>query len=288
MWGTAMRVTLLLSSLVCSSASVSAADADDVLALVEQYNDSSAATLTLPRPSDEQLERLVSGDVISFRNRTPMGDTGQMIFRVVALALVPEDRLRLWVATLGSVEQNASRLVEIKLRQEGGAAVWYQFVNLPWPVADRHWTIRSRARTDVAASTGVWWEHGWTLAAGGEQMAREVVDRNEAADLTMRQFERAVYLPANDGGWLMARADETMTLVAVHATAELGGGLPDSWVARYVARQLRAQIGKMRTRAGGAEAIVAASPQIFTGLGERVDPAMLADQDFSCRTNNRC
>ena len=289
MWRWVFHAAVLGCTASLGSAHAQTGGAEPIVRLVDSYNASSAATFALPMPDDDQLERLRSGEVVAFRNRVPMGSDEQWVYRVVALAAVPEDRLRLWVATLGSAEQNAKRMVEIKIDQlDAGAAVWYQFVNLPWPIADRHWTIRSQARTGVAETTGAWWEHGWTLAERGLERARDRVEAGTAADLTARQFERAVYLPMNDGGWLMARLPDGGTLVAVHATAELGGGLPDSWVARYVSRKLRNLVGQIRARAGQAEAILAASPLIFTGHGERIETDLLEDGGSTCRSNNRC
>ena len=291
MWGRINHAAAVVA--VCAAAAapspVMGSDAGEIVGLIELYNDSAAATLSLPDPTSEQLERLVAGDVVAFRDRMPIGADADMAYRVVALAMVPEDRLRLWVATLGSAEQNAKRMVEVKLEQlEGGAAVWYQFVNLPWPIADRHWTIRSQARKGVAAATGAWWEHGWTLADGGRERAREHVAGGHAADLELRQFDRAVYLPMNEGGWLMARLADGGTLVAVHATAELGGGLPDSWVARYVSRQLRKLVVKIRERAANAEGIVAASSTIYSGYGEQIGAGLLEQGGAACRQDNRC
>ncbi|MEM8983392.1 MAG: hypothetical protein AAGC71_10215 [Pseudomonadota bacterium] len=262
---------------------------DEVYELLRRYNAAPTATLELPLPNDDQLVRLLDGQVINFRNRVEPSPGAPMVHQVIALAIVPQDRLRLWVATLGSVEQNASRLVEVKLRQlSAGAALWYQFVNLPWPIADRHWVIRSQARSEIAVSTQLWWEHGWTLANGGHAMARERLLAGDLADLNERQFDKALYLPANTGGWLMARLGSEQTFVAVHATAELGGGLPKNWVARYVSKQLNRQIEKIRTRATNAESILAMSAAIFTGHGEPVTALMLESVTFDCAAQNQC
>ncbi|MEM1261905.1 MAG: hypothetical protein AAGH76_05885 [Pseudomonadota bacterium] len=262
---------------------------DEINDLLQRYNTAPTATLQLPLPDDDQLTRLKDGEIISYRNRVATTPDAPLVYQVVALATVPEDRLRLWVATLGSVEQNASRLVEVKLRQEpAGAALWYQFVNLPWPVADRHWVIRSQARAEIAAATETWWEHGWALADGGQSMARKRLVAGDLADLSERQFDKAVYLPANTGGWLMARLSSGHTFVAVHATAELGGGLPKNWVARYVSKQLNRQVEKIRERSIRAESILATSAVIFTGRGEPVTRAMLERGASDCARLNQC
>ncbi len=262
---------------------------DSVRAMLVRYNDQPHASLTLPLPDDDQLARLSAGDVISFRERieTASGDT---VYRVVALAELPTSRLAVWVATLGSVETNASRLLEVKLGEHAsGSSIWYQYVNLPWPIADRHWTIRSRARTAVAASTGVWWEHGWSLMADGKRIARDHIETAPRLGISQRQFDRAVYLPTNTGGWLMAPLSPDATLVAVHATAELGGGLPDGWVARYVSRQLTKQMRKMRERAPRAGEILASSHALYTGRGVRIEAQMLAQpEELSCLGADSC
>ncbi len=169
-------------------------------------------------------------------------------------------------------------MIEIPLGIDAsGGASWYQYLDLPWPAVDRQWLIQTGKRLSLAEqSDNLLWEHQWGLQAEGQTLSRSLGALGKLPGVSERQLRKAVYVPANTGGWVMAAIDDTSTLVIVHATAELGGRLPDALVARFVNRQFRRVLSRLQERAEFAEESLRDSSMLFTGNGKRITPEMLS------------
>ncbi len=250
-----------------------ASDAEpDIEGAIKLYNSAPSARATLPIPKPKQAARLREGDVISVREQLDFPQVAN-VQRVTAYVVVPSERLRVWVATLGSNERHAQRLTEhpVSFDQTGGA-VWYQYLALPWPFADRHWLIRTKKNKGLAEETDdLVWEHYWQLATDDLGVVREnLASTRESSGISAEQFAKALYLKVNQGGWVMMPVGTDQTLVSVYATAELGGRLPDGVVARMTQRQLQKSLGDLSRRAEKAEQALASSKPLHTGGGELI------------------
>ncbi len=277
------RVTLfgrtiagLVAVLPCLPAHGDSGEPLSTLDAIELYNSNSEIRWALPAPDDQQLARLRSGDVVSFLDRLELPNDDS-VDRVVAYAIIESNRMRVWVATLGSETTHDSSLTETYIAElDNGGARWYQYFALPWPVADRHWAIDTAKRTELASATdNVVWEHRWQLSPAGLSSSRSWVEAGRVPGISLKNLRKAVYLPANAGGWVMIQLDDSKTLVAVHATAELGGRIPDAWVARFARRKLTKVLSNLSQRALAAEASLASSGTLFAGDGREIDQAML-------------
>ena len=210
---------------------------------VDRHNE--LTELDLPPLDDEQLEELRTGEVVRFRWRQPIpGETEEgeprESHRVVAFHLVEAPMVRVWLAVLDPHFPADDRVTEVFVEHDDrGNGTLYQFMDLPWPVRNRHWVIRVRKGIDVAAgSQGRIWQHSWNLIEHGEEIAYEVVAAGRAEGVDLDEAKGARYLEANIGAWALFALDENLTLMTFQATVELGGWIPDRLAARFAAGSL--------------------------------------------------
>ena len=150
--------------------------------------------------------------------------------------------------------------------------MWYQHLSLPWPITDRHWVIEAVQDVDLAAGTESFvWAHRWDLIDGGPARARRAVAAGRAGDLTPGDIEGAIYLPANEGAWILFSLDHDLTLLAYRVRTVVGGGIPDSWITTFAMAQLEGLLRQVEDRAPTARADYDADrTPIHDGLGELI------------------
>ena len=248
--------------------------ADVIATALEVYNERAADPLPFLR--SEQIRRLVDGEVVRVRRRDPRGG-GDAPERVTGYVLLRRPRVAVWLTALDPDFPDHSMLTETQLeRDERGNSVWYQHLSLPWPITDRHWTISLRKDVEMARATeGLVWAHEWRLADDGERLAREAVAAGRAGDLTLEGIEDAIYLPSNDGAWILFSLDTKLTLVAYRVVTEVGGGIPESWIATFAMAQLEGLLRELDERAATAiEEYDPARYAAYDGFGRLIeDPA---------------
>jgi hypothetical protein len=225
---------------------------DLVTAALEVYNERSADPL--PFLTREQIDDLVDDAVIRIRRRDPtLGDEGPE--RVTGYVVVERPRLDAWLAALDPEFPENPMLTQTRLEREPGRSVWYQHVDLPWPITDRHWVIEVTQDVDLADTTeGFVWAHRWRLMDDGPALARRTVASGRAGDLTTEDVEDAIYLPTNEGAWIMFSLDHDLTLIAYRVRTVVGGGIPDSWITTFAMAQLEGLLRDVEERAATARA----------------------------------
>jgi len=206
-------------------------------AAIEYFNDRTDDPL--PSLTGEQIESLLSGEVVKFRRR-PNRNLEDPPERVTGYVLVPHPRAQVWVAALDPEFQASEMLSEKRLgRDEEGYSLWHHYISLPWPVTDRQWVIRVGPRVTLAEETeGLVWEQLWELVDGGEEIARESIAAGDLEGITTESSRDAIYVPANSGSWVMFRLEDGLTLVGYRVIARVGGSIPDSWIASFGMSQL--------------------------------------------------
>jgi len=113
-------------------------------------------------------------------------------------------------------------------------SIWYGFLDLPSPFSDRHWAVDVWNNVSLAnKSQGTAWEHPWSLNTGILPTVRQQVVDGTVGALTVSDFDNAVSLPTNNGGWVAIQLSSGQTLLAYHAATQLGGVFPDKLVARF-------------------------------------------------------
>jgi hypothetical protein len=253
---------------------------DELAAVIWRYNES--VENDLPLPDAEQLERLLAGEMVDIRDRTPIEDwrgKPQDKLRVVGYKLVERPRLLVWLATLNVTTEHSRRMREYQLSDDGaGGSVWYQHLNTPWPVRNRHWVIANRKNTELAEATqGLVWEHRWDLAERGKDEALNLLLDKKLEGLGEKDFDKSIYLTVNEGAWTMFAVNEQTTLVAAHTTADMGGWIPERWVSGFVAKQLGSVLANLTTRADTVHDDYSGEQTVFDGWGRPITPRHAAD-----------
>jgi hypothetical protein len=237
---------LLTASAAAGSAGSAYSDAELVAAALEVYNEFSATPL--PYLDSAQLERLSAHEIVRVRKKLP-SERSEKGHReeVVGFSLIEAPRDRVWLAALDPSFEGSDLLTEVRLeRSDRGSSLWFQHIALPWPVSDRYWVIRLDKELDLAAQTkGFIWQHSWDLAENGVDIARRTVADGRAPGLSVKSLESAVYVPVNQGGWILFSLDVGRTLLAYRVSADVGGSIPESWIATFAMAQLDGLLRKV-------------------------------------------
>jgi len=242
-----------------------------ITASIDRYNTLTA--VPIPRLDAAALDGLTRGEVIKIRRQLEPDATGDRK-SIVCYYLCDEPRDHVWVAAIDDHFTGSDRLIEYRIdADDQGGGTWYQHLDLPWPLQDRHWVIHTRKGVELARATaGSVWEHAWQLAPDGERLAAEVVAAGKADGLKPKDVKSAVYLPANTGAWVMFALDDHRSLIVYHVTTVVGGSIPDSWIATFAYPQLDSL---MRGVVAFARDIVrhydaAGHPIVYSGAGEPI------------------
>ena len=141
-----------------------AVDVADVRAALETYN--AGAVHRLPALTDAQVAELVAGGCVRLMapNADPDGPSS-----AVGMVLSDVPRAALWVAAQDPHAVVDPDLTEFVVEQIGpDEAIWYGYWDLPKPVHDRQWVIRSWNNHALASRTGgAAWEHVWRRVDDG-------------------------------------------------------------------------------------------------------------------------
>lgn len=221
-------------------------DQELVAAALEVYNE--FATTPLPYLDSGQLDKLVDHRIVRVRKTRPSSDDKKgHREEVVGYRVIEQPRVRVWLAALDPEFDPSDLLTEVRLDQDAqGGSLWFQHLSLPWPVADRYWVIRLFKDLALAQKTrGFVWEHGWRLAENGQDIARKVVEEGKAGSLTVKDLEGAVYIPLNRGAWILFSLEPQRTLLAYRVSADVGGSIPESWIATFAMAQLDGLLDKV-------------------------------------------
>lgn len=253
---------------------------DELAAVIWRYNE--AVDNDLPLPDTEQMERLLSGEMVDIRDRTPIEDwrgEPQDRLRVVGYKLIERPRLLVWLATLNVTTQHAKRMTEHQVSDDNvGGSIWYQHLNTPWPVRNRHWVITNSKNTEVARDTqGLVWEHRWDLAERGKDQAFNLLLNGEVEGLKEKDFDKSIYLTVNEGAWTMFEVNDQVTLVAAHTSADMGGWIPERWVSGFIAKQLGNVLAGLIAKSDTVHEDYSGEKIVFDGWGKPITPRHAAD-----------
>jgi hypothetical protein len=198
----------------------------------------------IPSLDHSQRQRLLRGDVVRLIN--PVSDQS---YQVVGLMVVPLPKRQVWIA--GQDPHFASTAaVEHRLRGSGDTATWYGFLPLPMGFSDRHWVVDVWNNHDLASVTdNRMWEHPWRLHEGGLDEARPFIEQGAVGDLTVSDFDRAIFTPSNEGALAFVATGPQETLLIYHATSSVGGNIPERLMAEFARATLEGYIQKIAKNA---------------------------------------
>ncbi len=242
---------------------------EQIHAAIDRY--SAVTRFPLPQLESDRMDALLNGEVVRFREKWVLSHEGDKESertrqRALAYRLIPSPRKLVWLATLDAHFPLNDNLTEFRMDHNGDRNTWYQFMDLPWPIRNRHWLIRVEKGVKVAEATnGQAWEHAWTLVKDGEATAHEWADAGRTAPLPIDKVKGARYLEANDGAWAMIALDENTTLLAYNLTIVLGGWVPEGMAARFATRALETLMDRVATNAERVSAHYVSGHEIILG-----------------------
>jgi hypothetical protein len=212
---------------------------------VQAYD--AGAVHRLPKLSDDQLRSLTKGSCV--RVLAPSDDPdGPSAATGLVLTDVP--RSRLWIAAQDPHAVVDPDLTEFVVAEHGpDSATWYGYWDLPRPVRDRQWVVKSYNNHALAeASGGRAWEHVWSLVPDGLEAVRPLVGQPQARGITDEQLDHAIFTPVNKGSWAMVEVGDQV-LLAYQASSVVGGAIPDWMVSKLVMMRLESVLRGVETRA---------------------------------------
>ena len=215
---------------------------EEIRTALARYDSTSA--FPLPQLEEERLGELLGGEVVRFREKWVLSHEGeddeQTRQRVLAYRLVRAPRKVVWLSALDPHFLLNDSLTEIRIEDKPrGSSTWYQYMDLPWPVKNRHWIIHLAKGIDVCEATGGQaWEQNWRLESSGESMTRELDLAGRLKPMDSGKVRGARYLDANDGAWAMFVLEDDLTLLTYNLTIVMGGWIPEGLASRFAMRAL--------------------------------------------------
>jgi hypothetical protein len=226
-------------------------DLSELRATIERLN--GAAHYPLPSLNDRQLAQLREGKTARIRE-VPEDRTQPQ--RVIGLVKTSRSKEALWLSLRDRHWTAAEELTEVLLEGESSwPRIWYQHLDAPRPFADRHYVLRIEDTVRLPLVTGgACWEHWWTLKEDGPELARAALADGRIPGWDLESTQGAVYVPVNDGAWLVCSLPGGGTLLGYHVRFVAGGRIPDRMIADYGMATLGRVLRKVVARAGEVEA----------------------------------
>ncbi len=218
----------------------------------------------VPLLSGKQIQSLLAGEVVKIRQKPGTVDDPQT---AVGYILIDESRESVWLAATDPHFIPLKNFVEYQISSDGtGNSSWYQHIDLPWPVADRHWIVNLKIGEGIHEGTkGRAWELVWTLQEGGEAAAKRLVHAGKVEGVTWKMASESIYVPVNRGSWVTIAMAGGRTLLVYHATTVVGGMIPDSFVVRFAMSALDELLYGVAERAAQMRAHYAANHEPWPG-----------------------
>ena len=273
-----VRVTGMALGLMLACAPLRAAPGD-IASLLDEYQRQSG--IPVAQLDARSVAQLRDGDVV-YRKvsvaRADGTDNDSTTLRIVGYRVIDRPREALWLAALAYDAGYSRRLTEHLVVNNGdGGASWYQYINMPWPLKNRHWMIETGKDVALASATGNrLWEHYWQLVDNADTRIDALLASESVSGISPADGDRAVLLPLNNGAWVMGELDANRTLVILHATMDMGGIIPDRLVASYTGRQLRSMLSKIEQDADNIWQHYNERYIIYRGDGTIIEPALTA------------
>ena len=189
----------------------------------------------IPTLNEKQRQKLLKGEVVSLVQKG--GSDGGQVSAGKAVAFYISDlpKEQLWISFQDPHFQVQESTIEALYKSNGTDKLeWYGYIDLPWPLTDRHWLVRVWNNHKMAEeSNNAMWEHPWRLIPEGKTLCADMVAQGKVQKVSTSNYNSAIYLPDSQGVWAMMDM-EGSTLLAYSATATVGGAIPESLMMKYL------------------------------------------------------
>ena len=164
--------------------------------------------------------------------------------------LTDMERNDLWIACQDPHFQ-LNRITQFHLIETDGIDrnLFYGFMDLPWPFSNRHWLTLSWNNHEMSArSNERYWEHPWALEKEWPLKVMPLAKTNTLGNLSIQEIEEAIFLPENQGAWVMLDLN-IKRLVVYHTTGTVGGEIPENLMLRFLVHTMQYLMRDLETTA---------------------------------------
>ena len=191
--------------------------------------------VALPAPTAADWLELANGNTVTHRSRTDH-EAGN---RVLAMRFIDQPPVSVWLAILDGKHAGLSvEYSEWTISATPTSKVLYQHLDLPFPIANRHWILEAHSNGELYTKSGMTaWERSWALDARGEAALASLPASVREAGAS------AIWTPKNRGGWLLL-AVGWGTLAIYQLETDIGGWIPDDLVASYALSTLKTLVDR--------------------------------------------
>ena len=171
---------VLFSSLALATPTLSAVNTQ-----ITEYNRYSL--FDIPTLNQAQLDTLNAAEVLTILDRADK-DSPQRAIGLL-LSTVPAQQLWLSCQDAHFAQQSSTTEERIRLNPDNSAD-WYGFLDLPWPLADRHWLVNVSNNTTMSQATNDRaWEHPWKLVLDGAKRVYPYCGKGKLKNIETYKFE---------------------------------------------------------------------------------------------------
>ena len=246
--------------------------ADSIQSTISKFN--TMSDTKIPQLSSSDRKKLVEGKVITLVQKG--GEEAGKVSAGKAVAFYISDlpKEKLWIAFQDSHFVVQESTIEKIYKSEGADKLqWYGYIDLPWPLTDRHWLVRVWNNHTLASKTNnAMWEHPWSLISNGAELCKDMVKQGKVKGVSEKMYSSAIYLPDSQGVWAMMDVDGS-TLLVYSATATVGGAIPEGLMMNYLLSGLDAFMknGEKRARIEVPKHYTSGHQQVYGGDGVLID-----------------
>ena len=224
----------------------------------------------IPVLNEQQRKNLLKGDVVKLVNKGKNEKGEVESGKAMAYYISDLPKSQLWVAFQDPQFQVQKNTYEVLFnRISNDNLEWYGYMDLSWPLTDRHWLVRVWNNHEMAKSTNnKMWEHPWILIKDGVKIARPLVEQGKVKKVSVEDYDKAIYLPDCQGVWAMMDIGDK-TLMVYSATAAVGGSLPEGLMMQLLLSGLNDFMldGVKRAEQQVPKRYTSGSPPIYGGDG---------------------
>ena|GEM_PF-4814867 len=236
----------MLSILI--SLAFAAPDSSSIKTTIDTFNKFSQ--VQIPQLSSAQRQKLLNGEVVKTIDKGKDADGNIKAGKAIAYYISTLPKAQLWLSFQDNHFQVQENTIEYRFKSDGiDKMSWYGFMDLPWPMSDRHWVVDVWNNHSLAEKTNnAMWEHPWKLQQDGVREFQPFIDAGKVKKVSQKMYREAVYLPACDGLWAMMDL-EGSTLMVYSATATVGGSIPEGLMMKLLMSNLNSFIKDGEKRA---------------------------------------
>jgi hypothetical protein len=221
---------------------------DAVAKTISEFN--SLSHTKIPKLNPNQLSKIEAGKVVKVVQNGKSSGGEVEVGKAMAYYVSELPKEQLWVAFQDPHFQVQESTTEYLFKSDGTDKLeWYGYMDVPWPMSDRHWLVKVWNNHEMAKTTNnAMWEHPWQLIQGGVDLCAGIVKEGKVKNVSLEQYSSAIYLPESKGVWAMMDVQDS-TLLVYSATATVGGSIPEGLMMKYLLSGLDSFIKEGEKRA---------------------------------------